>query len=68
MADLDLESLSPEMAYALGRILGTWMVFKDSHDVKLKFQSSTNCCDKSQALFEALQRYEDLIMTGKTKE
>lgn len=64
MADFDFTSLSPELGYALGRILGAWIVFKGSHghDVNLK------CCHKSQNLFEALQRYEDLIMTGKTKE
>jgi len=52
---------TPEGAFALGSLLGAWHSFRDSHDLK---SERIQCCEKTHALFEALEKYEPVI-TGK---
>lgn len=51
--------MTPEGALALGYLLGAWLTFKKSHDLK---SEKLQCCEKSKQLFEALDEYEKLMM------
>ncbi len=58
MPGVDFSSLPPELAYTLGDVLGTWIIFRQTHDLESpKFK----CCETSQKLFDALRRYEEIM-------
>jgi len=51
--------LKPRAAFILGLVLGTWITFRKSHSVNAK---TITCNDKTKALFEALAKYEKLMI------
>jgi len=53
--------LNNRAAFILGLILGTWVTFRQSHNVNAK---TIACNDKTKALFEALAKYEELMIGG----
>ena len=54
--------LTDNAAFVLGCILGSWLTFRKSHDLKsLKIK----CCGDTEALFEALADFEKLMMDPK---
>ena len=50
--------LTDAAAFIFGHILGAWMTFRGSHD----FRNQTFICESSDALFEALAKYEKLMI------
>jgi len=54
--------LTHEAAHILGLILGTWVTFHESHDLN---SPKIHCCEKTEALFRALERYENLMIPNK---
>ncbi len=51
--------LSPEGAWALGLLAGAWRGWKERHDYN---SSKLQCCERSRALFAALERFGQMIL------
>ncbi len=57
--------LTAEASFILGLILGSWITFRESHDLD---STKIKCCDKTGRLFEALGKYEHLTIGEKGAE
>ncbi len=51
--------LTPEGHLALGYLLAAWLAFRDSHSLD---DPKLQCCERTKTLFEALAKYEALMM------
>lgn len=51
--------ITPGAALIFGKLLGAWMVFRESHDLE---SAKVSCCDRTKRLFKVLQEFENLMM------
>ena len=50
--------LTPHAGLILGHLLGSWISFRESHNLTSK---KVQCCDITEKLFHALKSYEALM-------